>query len=145
MSNTLAKVAGFFLVPVVGGIAARAVATVLPESVDLERRAVGLAAIATASYAAVAYGAWSLSKQPKYTAGEQAFARGGMWGSMFSAALVVPATAISMSMDPKKTAPAIAGNASNSSDHFRSLANILTGGAMPASPQSFAARSIGRG
>lgn len=92
--NWGAKIAGFLLVPVVGALAARVAASAVigPQTprVDAMNR---LIIAGVASHVLGAYVSYRASERDDLSEGVQAFARGGMWGEMFSAASV-PAAAV---------------------------------------------------
>ena len=134
-SYLLAKVGGFFLVPVVGALATRLAAPLVdagasavlkdPKKQPHPDDVAGV--VGAFLHAGVAYAAYRVS-EGNSPVGTQAFARGGMWGSVISSAFCATST-VALEKTPM---PATAGVKLPLADHALGLLSARAAGAVAA-------------
>lgn len=93
-SHLLAKVGGFFLLPVLGGLGTRIAATAGESALAGKNPALVAAAAGTLVHGALAYAFYQASESDSLSEGMQSLFRGGMWGAGLSAALCAAMPAI---------------------------------------------------
>jgi hypothetical protein len=94
-SHLLAKVGGFFILPMLGGLGTRVAATAGETVAPNANPGFIASAAGTAVYGALAYAFYKASESDGLSDGMQALFRGGMWGAGISAAFCAALPAVS--------------------------------------------------
>lgn len=102
-SHLLAKIGGFFFLPVLGGIGTRIAATAGEGALPTKNPAVIAAAAGTLVHGALAYAFYKASESDELSAGMQSLFRGGMWGAGLGAVFCAAMPAVN------QPGPAISG------------------------------------